>query len=46
MIIMRAQIPRDVASDGDAVGGDVVDGLDVEGFLDFGVGRDEEVEED
>ena len=29
-----------------AVGQDVVDSLDMEGLLDFGVGSDEEVEED
>lgn len=32
--------------EGCAVGEDVVRGLEVEGFFDFGVGRGEEVEED
>lgn len=29
-----------------AVGKKIVDGLDMEGFLDFGVGRDQEMQED
>jgi hypothetical protein len=45
MVVIRGQELVGVGGR-DAVHEDVVDGLDVEGFFDFGVRRDEEVEQD
>ena len=45
MIIMFLKMSSRVPWRGNAVGEDIVDSLDVEGFLDLGIGSDVEMEE-
>lgn len=46
MVVILFKVFGGIILDWDSIGQDIVDGLDVEGFFDFGVGGDEEVGED